>query len=362
MLMKSVGFFVLFCASFLLSAQDNTPKYSNEYLNIGVDARAFGMGLSMTSHVDDVSAVYWNPAGLLDMKADHQLELMHAAYFAGIANYDFIGYARKLDEKSSIGISALRFSVDDIADTRFLFDPTGAINYNNVQFFSASDYGFFLSYARELPYLGGIKTGGNVKVLHRIVGKFATSWGFGLDLSAQKSFGKWNVGLMAKDVFGTFNAWSHNPDEVSQVYQLTGNQIPENSLEISLPRLIAGVSRSIQISQAFSLLSSLDAVMTLDGKRNTLVRSELVSIDPQFGLEIGFKGIAFLRGGINQFQQIERFDQSQYWTFQPNAGIGIKFREVAIDYALTDIGDQSAGLYSNVFSLKVDFFAKSDEE
>ncbi len=361
--MKSISLFICLTASLhLLYAQDQTPKYSNEYLNIGIDARAFGLGLSMTSHVDDVSSLYWNPAGILNMNADHQLEMMHAAYFAGIANYDFLGYSRKLDENSGIGISALRFSVDDIADTRFLFDANGAINYNNIQFFSASDYAFFISYARNLPILGGLKTGGNVKILHRRVGNFATSWGFGVDLSAQKSFGKWMVGLMAKDVFGTFNAWKHNSDEVSQVYGLTGNAIPENTLEITLPRLIGGVSRKINVSQAFTVLTTVDLVWTFDGKRNTLVRTDFGSLDPMGGIEIGFKRLAFLRAGVNQFQQIEDFDSSKSWTFQPNAGVGIRFSEIAIDYALTDIGDQSAGLYSNVFSIKVDFNSSRDEE
>lgn len=361
--MKSISFFLpLALVIHFLHAQDQTPKYSNEYLNIGVDARAFGLGLSMTSHVDDVSALYWNPAGILDLKADHQLEMMHAAYFAGIANYDFLGYARKLDESSGIGISVLRFAVDDIADTRFLFDATGAINYNNIQFFSASDYAFFISYAREIPVLGGLKTGGNVKVLHRRVGNFATSWGFGVDLSAQKAFGKWMVGLMAKDVFGTFNAWKHNSEEVSQVYGQTGNAVPENTLEITLPRLIAGISRKISISEAFSILTTADLVWTFDGKRNTVVRTDFGSLDPMAGIEIGFKNMAFLRAGVNQFQQIEDFDASTSWTFQPSAGIGVRFSEVAIDYALTDIGDQSAGLYSNVFSIKVDFNSSKDEE
>lgn len=361
--MKSISFFfsLIFFAQ-ILNAQDQTPKYSNEYLNIGVDARAFGLGLSMTSHVDDVSSTYWNPAGLLEMKPDHQLEMMHAAYFAGIANYDFLAYARKLDENSAIGISTLRFAVDDIADTRFLFDATGAINYNNIQFFSASDYAFFISYARNIPVLGGLKTGGNVKILHRRVGNFATSWGFGVDMSAQKTFGKWMVGLMAKDVFGTFNAWKHNSDEVSQVYGQTGNAVPENTLEITLPRLIAGVSRKFNISEAFSVLTSADLVWTFDGKRNTVVRTDFGSLDPMAGIEIGFKNVAFLRAGINQFQQIEDFDESTSWTFQPSAGIGVRFSEVAIDYALTDIGDQSAGLYSNVFSIKVDFNSSKDEE
>ncbi len=360
--MKLLLILLLTFYHFGLSAQDNTPKYSNEYLNIGIDARAFGLGLSMTGHVDDVSALYWNPAGLIDLKSDHQLELMHAAYFAGIANYDFAGYAQKLDDQSAIGISALRFSIDDIADTRFLFDATGAINYNNIRFFSASDYGFFFSYARKLPFLGGLKTGGTVKVLHRIVGKFATSWGFGIDLSAQKSFGKWNVGLMAKDIFGTFNTWSHNTTEVSEVYTLTGNMIPENSIEITLPRLIAGVSRTIDINEVFSVLTTIDAVWTFDGKRNTVLRTNFGSLDPRAGFEIGYKKLAFLRGGINQFQRIEDFDQSTSWSFQPSAGVGVRFREVAIDYALTDLGDQAAGLYSNIFSIKVDFNSKQDEE
>lgn len=360
--MKQVVSLLFIIVTHFLFAQGNTPKYSNEYLNIGIDARAFGLGLSMTSHVDDVSAVYWNPAGLNDLKADHQLEMMHATYFAGIANYDFAAYARRLDEKSSVGISALRFSVDDIADTRFLFDATGAVNYNNIQFFSASDYAFFLTYARELPILGGIKTGGSVKVLHRIVGKFATSWGFGMDLSAKKTFGKWMVGLMAKDVFGTFNAWSHNADEVSKTYTLTGNAIPESTLEITLPRLIAGISRNVRLTEAFSVLATADLVWTFDGKRNTVLRTDFGSLDPMGGLEISYKNLAFLRGGVNQFQQIEDFNGTQSWSFQPNAGIGIKIREVAIDYALTDIGDQSAGLYSNVFSIKVDFNAREDDE
>ena len=38
----------------------------------------------------------------------------------------------------------------------------------------------------------------------------------------------------------------------------------------------------------------------------------------------------------------------------PNFGIGIQFRGIAIDYALSDIGDQSDALYSNIFSLRFD--------
>lgn len=354
-----VLFFYLI-ASGVVSAQDavsrdNTPKYSNEFLNLGVDARAFGMGLSVVSHTGDVSSGYWNPAGLVDLVPDHQLSLMHAAYFAGIANYDYGAFATRLDDSSALSVSVIRFSVDDIADTRLLFDANGSVNYDNIRFFSASDYAFLVSYGRKLSVLGGVKVGGNVKVIRRIVGDFAGSWGFGLDVGVQKNWQDWNFGLVGRDLFGTFNTWSINEDELGDIYAQTGNTLYTSSLEITLPRLILGASRTFDLTERFSLLGSVDLVSTFDGKRNTLVKTDLASLDPAAGIEVGFKKLAFLRAGIGQFQEIKDFDGTTSWSFQPNVGLGFIIEQLSIDYAFTDIGDQAAGLYSHVFSIKVDF-------
>lgn len=335
--------------------KDSTPKYSNEFMNIGVGARSFGLGFTGVSFANDVTAGYWNPAGLNDLENDHQLVLMHSSYFGGLANYDYAAFATSVDEESKIALSVIRFSVDDIPDTRLLIDVNGTINYDNIQFFSSADYGFLLSYARNLSFLGGMKVGGNLKVIHRTVGNFSKAWGFGLDFGAQKVLGSWKLGLVARDVFGTFNAWSHNTDQVEDIYALTGNDVPINSLEITLPRLILGVSRDFQFSEKFGLMVATDLDLTFDGKRNTLVKSDLVSMDPKAGLEFDYKGMGFLRFGVNQFQKIKDFDGSRSWTFQPNLGVGVKINELAIDYALTDIGDLAPGLFSHVFSIKVDF-------
>lgn len=339
-------------------SKDNTPKYSNEFMNIGVSARSFGMGFTGVSFTNDVTAGYWNPAGLIDMESDHQLVLMHSSYFGGLANYDYAAFATSIDEQSKIALSVIRFSVDDIPDTRFLVDVNGSINYDNIQFFSSADYGFLLSYARNLPVWDGLKAGANVKVIHRTVGSFSKAWGFGLDAGAQKKLGKWNIGLMARDIFGTFNAWSHNTEEVEEVYALTGNDVPINSVEVTLPRLVMGVSRSWSFSEKFGMLASTDLDVTLDGKRNTLLKSDLLSIDPKVGLEFDYKKTGFIRFGVNQFQQIKDFDGTTSWTFQPNMGIGISLDQLVIDYALTDIGDLAPGLFSHVFSVKVNFNAE----
>ncbi|WP_436517616.1 PorV/PorQ family protein [Ekhidna sp. To15] len=337
------------------SSRDNTPKYSNEFMNIGVSARSFGMGFTAVSFIDDVTAGYWNPAGLNSLGSDHQLALMHSSYFGGLANYDYAAFATSVDEESKIAISVIRFAVDDIPDTRFLVDVNGSINYDNIQFFSSADYGFLVSYARKLPFLGGVDAGGNLKIIHRTVGSFSKAWGFGFDFGAQKEINDWKLGLVARDMLGTFNAWSHNTDEVEEVYALTGNDVPVNSVEVTLPRLILGGSREFTITEKFGVLTSVDLDMTFDGKRNTLIKSSLISIDPKAGVEFDYKKLAFLRLGINQIQQIKDFDGSKSWTFQPNFGVGVNIKELTVDYALTDIGDLAPGLFSHVFSIKVDF-------
>ena len=61
--------------------------------------------------------------------------------------------------------------------------------------------------------------------------------------------------------------------------------------------------------------------------------------------------MVYLRGGVGNFQNELQFDNTKKLSFQPNLGVGFKYKGIAIDYAITDIGDQSVALYSNVFRL-----------
>lgn len=260
---------VRICSTSLLFAQDNTPKYSNEFLNLGVGGRAMGMGNTQVAITEDVNSSYWNPAGLTDITRKYEISLMHASYFAGIANYDYIGFATPIDSLSHIGGSIIRFAVDDIPDTRYLYDANGAINYNNIRFFTAADYAFLVSYARKFPKLKNLSLGGNFKIVHRRVGEFANAWGFGIDIGAKIILKKLYLGAIFRDVFGTFNAWSHNSELVADIYAQTGNIIPENSLEVTLPRLILGVGYQFRIKEKVGILPSMDLEITFDLGNNT---------------------------------------------------------------------------------------------
>ncbi|MGB0882763.1 MAG: hypothetical protein ACPGSO_07390, partial [Vicingaceae bacterium] len=80
--MKKVLFLVILLSTFSAFAQTSAPKFSNEFLAIGVGARALGMSNAYVTTVNDVTSGYWNPAGLTQIKKDFQIGLMHASYFA----------------------------------------------------------------------------------------------------------------------------------------------------------------------------------------------------------------------------------------------------------------------------------------
>lgn len=328
-------------------------KYSNEFLSIGVGARSLGMSGAVTSATTDVTSGYWNPAGLAEMNAKFQVGLMHSEYFAGIAKYDYGALAVKLDPKSAIAFSMMRMGVDDIPNTTDIRDANGNINYDRITSFSVANYGFLLSYSRKLKP-EGLSIGGSLKVVYNQVGDFAKSWGFGLDGGMRYAKGKWLLAAMGRDITGTFNAWSFNlPENMRDVFNATGNVIPENSTELTLPGLVLGGARKFALGQKFSLLTEIDLITTFDGMRNTLIRDKVFSMTPALGLEAGFKELIFLRAGVGNFQS-EKNDEGtgRITTFQPNIGLGVKIKGVMIDYALTNIG--ASVLYSNVFSLRFD--------
>lgn len=354
---------ILVASTFTTTAQnsDKTRKYSNEYLNIGVGARSLGMSNASIATTNDVTAGYWNPTGLLDIESNLQVGLMHSAYFGGIFNYDYGALATKVDSNSAIGVSVIRLGVDNIPYTADLFDDEGNVDYNRITSFSAADYGFIFSYAKKVK-IPGLKVGGNAKIIHRRAGDFLTAWGFGLDGAVKYDYKKWNFALMARDVTTTYTAFNYNiSEEMAEDLIKAGNEVPnESSVELTLPRFILGAARQYTFKDKFSVIGELDVDITTDGQRNSLITSNVFSLDPHLGFEGGYDGIIFLRAGVGNIQKVKNDTGSEKsYTYQPNIGVGIHLKSLTIDYAFTDVGDQSTALYSHVFSLKLDFYKQN---
>lgn len=355
-----LALFVLLATAVNFLYAQKVAKYSNEFLSIGVGARALGMGTSVVSSTNDISATYWNPASLTILDKQIEIGAMHSEYFAGISKYDYVGAGYKIDDQSAVAISMVRFGVDDIPNTLRLIDANGNINYDNITSFSIADYAFMASYSHKLP-VDGLSVGGNVKIIYRNVGEFAHAVGFGLDFAARYDYKAWRFGAVLRDGIGTFNAWNYNRELFEDVFAETGNEIPVNGMEVTVPRLMLGAGYLFTIKEKFTIYPEIDLATTFDGKRSALIRTKAFSIDPTFGLELGYGDLVFLRCGFNNFQIVPDYNGKNTFKWQPNLGIGVKFYGVRIDYAFTDVGNQSIALYSHVFSLSYGFNLKKKD-
>jgi hypothetical protein len=344
-------------------------KYSNEFLNIGAGARGLAMGSAQVATASDATAGYWNPAGLTGVKDHPNLNLMHAEYFAGIAKYDYGSLAIPVaDNKRTLGLSVLRFAVDDIPNTLFLVEPDGSINYNNIKTFSSADWAFLLSFAQNIKATEtkNISFGANAKVIYRKVGSFATAWGFGLDAGLQIHGKRGHFGVVARDLTTTFNAWTFKfTDQEKEVLYLTNNDIPVKSSELTAPRISVGGGYSFPLSKSLTITPEASLDITFDGKRNTVFSSNPVSVDPHLGLEASIKNVFFVRAGITNFQKAladgDTVNQKKVWIYQPSAGAGFKIKNVMIDYAFTNLANQSNPLYTHIFSVRVNLIKREND-
>lgn len=331
-------------------------KYSNEFLTLPVGARAQAMGGSVIAGTADVYSTFLNPAGMAGIADSQEVQVgaMHAEWFAGVGKYDYLGACLPaFSGRRRLGFSLLRFGIDGIPNTLSLYNADGTFSYDNISEFSAADYAFLLSYAQPLQVeRGRLNLGSSAKVIYREIGPFAKAWGFGLDVGLQYVLSSWQFGLVVKDITSTFNAWSFSFTENEKAtLEGSGNEVPENSIEITKPQAILGAAWKKQWSKV-GMLVEANATFSTDGQRNVLWSNQTFGMAPALGVEMDYQGFAFFRLGMSNLQKEASLDGSS-WTVQPNLGVGFRLFSFAIDYAFTDIGDTSNQTYSHVISLRM---------
>jgi len=372
---------LLFASSFFIQTMEaQQRKYVNEFLNIGVGARGMGMAGSQVASVNDVYASFWNPAGLNQVKSDFQIGLMHAEYFSSIAKYDYVGTAFPMKNKKGVlGISCIRFAIDDIPYTLDLIQQDGSVDYSKIKAISAADYAGLITYAQKLnikKYANredvNIHVGGNFKIIHRNIGTLENAWGAGLDLGLQARIGACTLGAVVKYVTTTYTVWSfHFTDKEKQILTQTGNDIVSRSTEVNTPRMILGGGRNFPIrfadatKKAF-LLAEMNLDITADGKRyGNLINLNPLSIDPKLGLEFGYNNKFYVRGGVGNFQRVlddnDTTNTAKRTMFQPAIGLGLKIKNMAIDYSFSSLNVQNSPLYSHFVSLRLNINKKGSE-
>lgn len=357
---KSTLFIGLFGLSQVF-AQDFNPKYANEFLNMGVGAAALGMGSAVVADVEGLAAGFWNPAGLQQQAQQTEVGLMHASYFGGLAAFDHLGISRRVQPQTVVALNLVRLGVDNIYNTTQLIDNQGNIDYSQLQTFNSADYALIGSIGKPTK-VQNLSIGFSAKVLYRHIGNFAKAYGFGFDAGLQYRPSKyWSAGLSLRDATSTFSAWTYNLSPEMQATLLeTNNALPQNGIEQMLPRIVLGIAGKLPLqNEKYELGGQLNADITTDGQRNTLVSGNVFSLDPKAGLYLHYDHKLILRTGVSQFQYFFDFDQNKKLGLQPHLGAGVVLQNWYIDYAFTRLGLGGEGYFTHLFSLKWAFSAKA---
>lgn len=290
-----------------------TAKYGSESYSFGIGGRALGMGGAYAALARDVTAIYWNPAGLAHVEFP-QIMLMYAELHRAVVSYNFAGAAFPMGPVRTLGFGITRVGVDGIPVTRltnpalklgdFYVDENGQTRQNRPYvetYISDAEYAFYLSYA--IKRSERFSYGGNVKVLHKAIGDFS-AWGLGFDLSVlYNPKGGLFLGASLQDVTTTILAWD------------TGRR------EVIVPALRLGAAYPITIPMLGGCLSpALDVELRFEG-RDFAAQAAVgpVSADAHVGWEYQFRDLLAVRLGSD--------------VGNLSAGAGIRLPKLQIDYA-----------------------------
>ena len=338
---------LLVLAAALPATAQEVVKYGAEFLASGVGARALGMGGAYVSHANDVTAGYWNVAGL-DGIAQPQAAYMHAERFDGAVAFDYAAVAYPLTRRSTLAVSFFRSAVDDIANTLDAYDPaTGQINPDDVTLFSAADNALFVSYARGVG--DKVSLGATAKVVRRGVGDFASAWGYSLDVGAQVELGRVRLGLNVQDASSMVQSWSVDAERFAQVEEASR---PVGLTEIVLPVARMGASTLVPLSDDIGLTLATDVDLAFDGQSANVLDAGGVSFRPRLGAEMSYRDILAFRAGIADVATSEDFGTQ----LTPTVGAGVRLGALDVDYGFGDFGGLASELgYAHRVSLAYRF-------
>ncbi|MDZ4700736.1 MAG: PorV/PorQ family protein [Rhodothermales bacterium] len=317
-----------------------TAKYGADFLSGGVGGRALGMGGAHIGIVRDVSASYWNPAGM-DGIGYPEVAYMHAERFAGIVSFDYAAVALPISAQSTVGLTIIRSGVDDIPNTLNAWDAERNQPKPNpenfIERFSAVDNAIMLSYARRLR--DGLAVGVSGKLIRRKIGDFADAWGYSFDIGAQYQNDRVFLGANLQDISTMLQSWSVNKAELAALEDF-GQEIPDGGTVLVLPVLRLGAGYVAPFN-ASNLTLAFDLDVAFDGQQAYVLNAGDVSFHPRIGAEYLFKNVVALRAGISRMLIDDTIGGIN---LTPNVGAGLRLNQFSIDYGFGDFAGLTADL------------------
>jgi hypothetical protein len=340
--MKTRGFALVALAfigvSGLKAGGTSVAKYAGEFLSLGVGGRALGMGGAFVALANDVTAGYWNPAGLSRINYP-QIALMHDERYGSLVNYDYGAVAMPVGTNTSWGFSVLRLGVDDLIDNRNAgidingnptVDPTEVRGYDKskLRYFNAADWAFYVTYSKKQSE--DFSYGANLKVIRRDLGD-ASATGIGLDIGVwYMPMDNVMLGANLQDVTTTFLAWNTGTNELISPTMKIGSAV---FIEAFGGRFAPAIDFDVRFE-----------------RRKTASTFALgpVSFDAHLGTEFMFRDVVAFRVGYNDVKQM-------------SFGAGLRFPKLNIDYSFARFAQSATDRLDDTHRISLMFTLEAEQ-
>lgn len=309
---------ILFVLIVFISSAYSAEKYAGEFLNIGVGARALGMGGSFVAIADDATTAYWNPAGLGNIR-NTEIAFMHAGMF-GLDNYDFVNCIQPISKTSALGLSWIRLGIDDIPITGL--SKPGDMSASNrpviVGYMQDTENAFIFSYGKKIKSPiqitdFDVTIGGSTKFIYNSVsGIQRNAIGFGGDLGL---FCKKTLSTTKDEDKKAFISFGTTAQDFFKTRIIWNTTSSPSHTDIIQPNIKIGIAYS-------QFISKISSRMTFTMDANTRY-----GLETNYGIEYNLGNLLSLRAGI------------QNNDFTAGAGLNIAFARgdselsFLIDYA-----------------------------
>lgn len=345
----------LFLIPMLSVAQSAQAKYGNDFLSTGSGARALGMGSAHAGLTNDVTAAFWNVAGLAEVQ-NPQIMYMHSERFSGIVGYDYGAAALPLNSQNGVlSVSFFRQGVDNIANTLNAWDrerdqPKGNVE-DYITRFSAADMALFFSYATQRTEQ--LSYGASAKIIHHKLGPFAQAWGYSLDVGAKYKTEIADFGVSVRDITTMQKMWDVDQSafgDYEAQFDSLGATLPTGQNEYVLPSVKLGAARLFPVND-FLITAAADVDLLFENRQAYYINLGRMSVEPHVGGEVAYKDVIALRAGLTDFIT----DPVSGFSVSPTLGMGLKLSSFVLDYGFASFAGASSDLgFTHRISLRFD--------
>lgn len=293
--------FLSFSLSLYLSLSPSSLRAAGQggapgqFLSWGAGARSMGMGKAFSSVADDASAVYWNPAAMVQAERK-ELQAMHVTLFQD-TNFDFIAYVHPTARAGTLGVSVTRLTSGGFEKVSVKIDPStqDIVKVDRLATFSDVHQAYTLAYGRQ--FTENMSIGISGKMVNHTIDQFS------------QNFMAMDAAFFAKEIFPSHRMSLVVQNVVAQTSGDTDDRLP----------LI------LRVGNSYSLLRNRINVAA-DVSKNSFS-----GLGMNFGAEYWVMRWAALRIGI---------ESQGGGVAETSAGLGLKSRNYGLDLAvaLSDLG------------------------